>query len=183
MDQPWYRKWLGGRQESALDTAEINADHEDAEVQFGLGLKFANDTSPAQDYAQAVHWYRKAADQSHALAQFNLGVMYSRGQGVERDEAIAAMWLGKAAQQGDAGAQYHLGMRHHRASIGGQPEDAVESRLEAFKWLHLAAAQGYKGSVAACEFVTLGMTREEVTDGNHRTATFVVERPNRPEAQ
>ena len=132
---------------------------------------------------QAAHWYRKAADQSHALAQFNLGVMYARGQGVDRDDATAGMWLGKAAQQGDAGAQYHLGMRHHRASIGSQPRDAVESRVEAFKWLHLAAAQGYKGSVAACEFVTLGMTREEVTDGNHRRAAFVVVNQNRPDAQ
>ena len=183
MDKPWYRKLFGRPVESATETAEVNADHEDAEVQFGLGLKFANDTSPAQDYAQAAHWYRKAADQSHALAQFNLGVMYARGQGVDRNDATAAMWLGKAAHQGDAGAQYHLGMRHHRASIGGQPRDAVESRVEAFKWLHLAAAQGYKDSVAAWEFVTLGMTRAEVTDGNHRTAAFVVANPNRPEAQ
>ena len=183
MDKPWYRKLFGRPVESATETAEVNADHEDAEVQFGLGLKFANDTGTAQDYAQAAHWYRKAADQSHALAQFNLGVMYARGQGVDRNDATAGMWLGKAAHQGDAGAQYHLGMRHHRASIGGQPRDAVESRVEAFKWLHLAAAQGYKDSVAAWEFVTLGMTREEVADGNHRTAAFAVANPNRPEAQ
>jgi len=110
-------------------------------------------------------------------------MIYTHNQNMDRDDATAKMWLRKAAHQGDAGAQYHLGMRHHRASIGGQPRDAVESRVEAFKWLHLAAAQGYKGSVAACEFVTLGMTREEVTDGNHRRAAFVVVNQNRPEAQ
>ena len=182
MDKPWYRKLFGRPPESAVETPEVNADHEDAEVQFGLGLRFANDKSSRQDYAQAAHWYRKAADQSHALAQFNLGVMYARGQGVDRDDVTAKMWLGKAAQQGDAGAQYHLGMRHHRASMDGQPDNAVESRVEAFKWLHLAAAQGYKGSVAACEFVTLGMTLQEVTDGRHRTAAFVAVSSNRPEA-
>jgi TPR repeat protein len=52
--------------------------------------------------------------------------------------------------------------------------DCVESRIEAYKWFHLAAAQGYKGSAAACERVTLGMTREEVTDGNQRAAAFEV---------
>jgi TPR repeat protein len=183
MDKPWYRKLFGRSPESPMETTEVNADQEDAEVQFRLGLKFANELSAAQDYAQAAHWYRKAADQCHALAQFNLGVMYARGQGVDRDDATAAMWLGKAAQQGDAGAQYHLGMRHHRASIGAQTPTAGESRVEAFKWLHLAAAQGYKGSVAACEFVTLGMTLPEGTDGRQRTAAFVAVNPNRAEAR
>ena len=183
MDKPWYQRLFGRPAESATETDEANADREDADVQFGLGLKFANDASTAPDYSQAAHWYRKAADQSHALAQFNLGVMYARGQGVDRNDATAAMWLGKAAQQGDAGAQYHLGMRHHRASIGAQPNDALESRLEAFKWLHLAAAQGYKGSVAACEFVALGMTREEVSVGNHRRAAFVAANSDRAVAQ
>jgi len=50
MDKPWYRKLFGRPLESAPETAEVSADHEDAEVQFGLGLKFANDTSTVQDY-------------------------------------------------------------------------------------------------------------------------------------
>lgn len=183
MDKPWYRKLFRRPPEIEIETTEVKPNHEDAEVQFGLGLNFANTAGDAQDYTQAAHWYGKAADQSHALAQFNLGVMYTKGQGVARNDATAGMWIGKAAQQGDAGAQYHLGMRHHRASIGGLPKDALESRLEAYKWLHLAAAQGYKGSDAACEFVALGMTREEVTDGKHRTAAFVAGNPIRPEAQ
>jgi TPR repeat protein len=183
MDKPWYRKLFGRPPEGAMETTEVSADHEDADVQFGLGLKFANDTGTAQDYAQAAHWYLKAADQSHPLAQFNLGMMYAKGQGVVRDDTTAAMWLGKAAQQGDAGAQYHLGMRHHRASLGNLPGDAIESRLEAYKWIHLAAAQGYKGSDAACEFVALGMTRQEVADGRHRTAAFVAVNSHRAEAR
>lgn len=178
MHKPWYRRLFDRPLEHTIETTEINADPEDAEAQFGLGLKFANESSPNSDYAQAAHWYRKAADQSHVLAQFNLGVMYAKGQGVDRDEAKAAMWLGKAAHQGDAGAQYLLGMRHHRASLDGQPKNTLESRLEAFKWLHLAAAQGYLGSDAACEFVALGMTQQEVTDGRHRTAAFVVVNPS-----
>ena len=39
----------------------------------------------AGDYAEAVKWYRKAAEQGLALAQFNLGVMYEKGKGVLQD--------------------------------------------------------------------------------------------------
>ena len=35
----------------------------------------------AQDYAEAVKWYRRAAKQGYAKAQSNLGVRYRKGQG------------------------------------------------------------------------------------------------------
>ena len=118
-------------------------------------------------------WYLKAADQSHSLAQFNLAIMYAAGQGVPRDEAKSMGWMQKAADLGDAGAQYHIGMKLHRASLDGLPEAAPESRIQAYKWLQLAAAQGYRGSEAAWAFVALSMTREDVADGGRRIAAFV----------
>ena len=53
-----------------------------------------------QDYAEAVRWYRKAADQGDADAQFCLGVMYYNGNGVKQDYAEAVRWYFKAAEQG-----------------------------------------------------------------------------------
>ena len=94
-----------------------------------------------------------------------------------RDEALSMKWLGKAAHQGDAGAQYNLGMRHHRISLGETPEKASESRIEAYKWLHLAAAQGYHGSESACGSLALTMTFEGVADGSRRAAAFVAGQP------
>jgi TPR repeat protein len=41
-----------------------------------------------QDYAEAVKWYRKAADQGNAVAQYDLGVMYDKGQGVPQNFAV-----------------------------------------------------------------------------------------------
>ncbi len=90
-----------------------------------------------------------------------------------RDDAAGLVWIRKAAEGGDSGAQHMLGMKYHRSSIGPLLSDASESRIEAFKWFHLSAVQGHKGSVAACERVTLGMTTEEVAEGNQRAATFV----------
>jgi TPR repeat protein len=162
------------------ETTETRAGQGDAEAQFSLGVRFAREGA-ARDYAQAAHWYLKAADQSHPLAQFNLAVMYGAGQGVPRDEANSRLWLQRAANLGDAGAQFNLGMKLHRASLEGLPALAPESRIQAYKWLRLAAAQGYRGSEAASVFVVLGMTREDVVDASRRVAAFVPGQPNRPE--
>jgi uncharacterized protein len=165
---------------SDRDMASSETDYGDAEVQFGMGLKFAADTGAAQDYRQAAEWYRKAADQNHSLAQFNLGVMYARGQGVARDAAQSALWFGKAAQLGDAGAQFHLGDTCQRASFEQAPADALESRIEAYKWYRLAAAQGYKDSAKAWSNLTFNMTRADVTIGNQRVAAFEIGKPDSP---
>jgi TPR repeat protein len=172
MDKPWFRNLFSRSPSSGLETTQTQADRGDAEAQFRLGLRFATSQGATQDYAQAAVWYLKAADQSHALAQFNLGVMYACGQGVAKDDAKAEIWIRRAAQQGDAGAQHNLGIRQHRASLDALPTAALESRLEAYKWLHLAATQGYKGSASAFECVALSMSREEVADGKHRAAAF-----------
>jgi TPR repeat protein len=169
---PFFRRMFSRPEKLAAETTETRAGLGDAEAQFNLGVRFAGEGA-TQDYAQAAHWYRKAADQSHSLAQFNLAVMYAAGQGVPRDEAQSKMWMQKAADQGDAGAQYNVGMKHHRASLDGRPEAAPESRILAYKWLQLAAAQGYRGSGEAWAFVALSMTREDVAEGGRRIAAFV----------
>jgi len=148
------------------------ADAGNAEAQFSVGLRIANE-GEVPDYLQAAQWYLKAADQSHPLAQFNLGLMYDRGQGVPHDPALSMAWIGKAANLGDAGAQYLLGMRQNRLSLAETPELALESRIEAYKWLRLAAAQGYRDSGAGCDLVAMGMTREAVIEANRRTDAFV----------
>ena len=181
MDTPFFRRLFSRPQKPAVETTETKADLGDAEAQFGLGLKFAQEGA-GQDYAQAAQWYLKAANQSHPLAQFNLAVMYAAGQGVPRDEAKSMEWMRKAADLGDAGAQYHLGIKHHRASLDGLPEAAPESRIEAYKWLQLASAQGYRSSQAAWGFVALGMTHEDVVDATRRIAAFVPVRANQPPA-
>ena len=43
---------------------------------------YAKGQGVPQDYAEAVKWYRLAAEQGFAMAQDNLGLMYKNGQGV-----------------------------------------------------------------------------------------------------
>ena len=59
----------------------------------------------ARDDAEAVRWFRRAAEQGHNDGQNNLGRMYSNGRGVRRDRVEVVGWYRRAAEQGDAGGQ------------------------------------------------------------------------------
>ena len=75
-----------------------------------------------QDDAEAVRWYRLAAEQGEAIAQNNLGLMYSNGWGVPQDYAEAIRWYRLLAEQGKAGAQNNLGVMYD-SNGRGVPQD------------------------------------------------------------
>ena len=177
MDTTWFRNFFSRAQRFDVGATTAKADQGDAEAQFALGFKCGAAEGAGQDLTQAAGWYRKAAEQNHSLAQFNLGLMYAKGEGVPQDAAESVMWIRRAAHQGDAGAQFHLGIKYHSASVWGLQPDTQASKIEAYKWLQLAAAQGYKGSSEAWERVTIGMTHEEVTAGKQGAAEFVAGKP------
>ena len=172
-----FQRWFRSAAAPVPETTETRANGGDANAQFSLGLRFANGQGPGLDYAQAAHWYLKAAEQSHAVAQFNLAVMYAEGQGMPVDKHQSLLWLRRAAELGDAAAQHRLGVAHHRASLERFPANASESRIEAYKWLQLADDKGYRNSDIARGLVVLQMTQEEVTDGNRRVTDFVAAAP------
>jgi TPR repeat protein len=144
-----------------------------AEAQFLKGLEFADGKGVVQDYTQAAHWYAQAAEQNHALAQMSLATLYKQGLGVARDEAKSLLWLSRAANLGSAAAQYRLGVQQHLASRGSAMGRPAETRIEALMWVRLSAAQGHPGAESACQFIALGMTREEVAEGGRRATAFV----------
>jgi len=61
-----------------------------------------------QDFAEAVLWYRKAADQNHAAAQWYLGEKYANGEGVSKDLGEAIRWYRRSADQGNITARSKL---------------------------------------------------------------------------
>ena len=89
-----------------------------------------------QDYAQAVIYFRLAADQGYAEAQNNLGICYYNGWGVPQDYAQAVRYYRLAADQGSAKAQCNLGFCY--ANGQGVPQN----REEAIRLYRLSAAQG-----------------------------------------
>jgi hypothetical protein len=70
-------------------------------AQRDLGAYYAtgNWTGP-KDLAQAVQWYRRAAERGHSDAQYRLGFMYVLGDGVRSDPEEGLRWLRLAAAQG-----------------------------------------------------------------------------------
>jgi len=170
----WYQHLFSvGRKPLDLRVAHTSAEAGDPESQFALGLNYCGKNGVAPDFERAVHWLRKAAAQDHAQAQVHLAAMLAGGQGIPQDAAAALSWTRRAAEGGEAGAQHDLGSRYYRSSLDPFQMDATESRTEAYKWFQLAEAQGFKGSAAFRESVTLRMSLDEVTDGNRRVSAFV----------
>ncbi len=65
-------------------------------AQNDMGIMYRQGWGVTQDSAEAVNWFRRAADQDFVAAQNNLGDMYAVGLGVPRDydEAVKCFaWL------------------------------------------------------------------------------------------
>ena len=120
-----------------------------------------------EDDAEAVKWFRKAAEQGQADAQFNLGVMYVKGDGVPEDDAEAAKWYRKAAEQGYARAQLNLGFMY--ADGDGVPEDDVR----AFAWFNLAAAQGFEPAKTYKGTIRRRMTAAQIAEAQELSASIL----------
>jgi TPR repeat protein len=111
----------------------------------------------AQDSAEAMKWYRRAADRGFPPAEVNLGVWYETGKGVAQDYAEAVNLYRKAAEQGLAIAQNNLGSMYYRGL--GVPKNLVQAYL----WYTLAAPQ-HKDAGKDVEFVSRQMTPAEITE-------------------
>ena len=134
---------------------------------FTLGLTACTDerarTGAETPSAEAVKWYRKAAEQGNADAQYNLGVMYDHGRGVPQDDAEAVGWYRKAAEQGYAKAQFNLGNMYITGL--GVPLDYAQAHM----WYNLAASRHPPGedrdrAVKNRDFVAKRMTPAQISE-------------------
>ena len=83
-----------------------------------------------QDNAEAVKWFRKAAEQGHAQAQLYLGIRYASGEGVPQDYVLAHMWYSLSAAIG------HQDGAKARAAIATlmTPAQIAEAQKLAREW-------------------------------------------------
>ena len=127
-----------------------------------------------QDDAEAVAWYRKAAEQGHVDAQNNLG-MYATGEGVPQDNVEAVAWLRLAAEQGDARAQVALGAMY--ADGRGVPQDLVEGHA----LLNLAASrltgEQREEAVTSRDRVAERMTQADLIEAQRRAREWYAAHP------
>ena len=172
---------------------------------FGRGV--------AQDFAQGVEWYRRAADKGDVTAQKALGRAYWLGRGVPQDNAEAFRWQLRAAEQGDASAQFAVGTFHaeghevpqneahaavwyRRAAEQGhrnaqhqlgvaywRGQGVPQSYIEAHMWLNLAGAQGDAEARRNRDRVAAKMTRSLIAEAQGRARRWIAVRNGRSEAQ
>ena len=127
---------------------------------------YATGRGVPQDDAEAIVWYRLAAEQGAASAQNNLGVAYDDGEGVPLDDPEAVRWYRLAAEQGHTGAQFNLGVMYNNGE--GVPQDNVEAHM----WLNLAASRlsgaDRERTVATREHVAERMTPADLSEAQRR---------------
>jgi Tfp pilus assembly protein PilF len=78
-----------------------------ASAATGIGFLYENGEGVARDYAQAMHWFRIAADKGDAIAMSEIGMLYAEA----KDCDSARQWTEKAAIAGHKGAQEFLRSR------------------------------------------------------------------------
>jgi|GEM_PF-6704137 len=128
-----YAKTYG---ETSIEELKSEAAAGDATAMSVLGSKYSGGIGVKEDDAEAVNWFRKAAERN-VESQHNLGIRYANGEGVKEDDAEAVKWYRKAAEQGLAEAQCNLGVMYANGE-GVKKDDA-----EAVKWYRKAAEQGF----------------------------------------
>ena len=135
-----------------------------------LGGMYDQGLGVPQDAAEAVGWYRRAAEQGVARAQYNLGGMYREGRGVPQDAAGAVAWYRRAAEQGHVHAQYNLGGMY--AEGRAVPPDAVEAHM----WLTIAASRSTGAEreqiVTARAAVAVRMTPTDLREAEGRAQAW-----------
>ena len=127
----------------------------DAKAQSILGSMYFLGEEVPKDYAEAVKWWRLAAEQEDVSAQYYLGVMYDTGTGVPKEYAEAISWYRKAADQGYPSAQYNLGVMYYKGR--GLPKDLVQAHA----WWNIAGARGDETAKKDLANVEKDMTPEQ----------------------
>jgi TPR repeat protein len=125
------------------------------DVAKGLGLR--------QDGAQALVWYRKAAEQGVATAMNNIGWMYQHGEGAILDYSEALRWYRRAIEQRepDPNAFGNLGLMYETGQ--GVSRDLVQ----AYAWYSGGAVQSEKVRALKDDLVKR-LTSAEVAEASRR---------------
>src|SRR5262249_33258287 len=121
----------------SLNELVVQAESGNAEAQHELGIRYRAGTTVPRDSANALKWFRKAADQGYAESELILGWSYREGGlGLEKDTQAAVSWFRKAAGQGDAWGQAELAFMYESG------QGVTQDNAEAVKWYTRAAEQG-----------------------------------------
>ena len=145
---------------TAFRELKVGAEKGNAAAESVLGYCYAHFQG---DYAEAVKWYRKAAEQNEANSQFDLGCCYYYGQGVMTDFKEAAKLFRKAAEQNNELGQCYLGHCYYYG------QGVATDYVEAVKWYRKAAEQNDDSAqlqLGVCYIYGQGVQKDNVESVN-----------------
>ncbi len=143
--------------------AKINNEKEEAnqslspEEQFNIGNDFFYGWNNRKvDKAEAVKWYKKAAEAGYSVAQNRLGYCYSKGIAVDKNYDKALHWYQKAADNGEINALVNIGNSY----FNGTAVD--KDYAKAFTYFYKAAELGNptaQYNIGECYFEGYGVEK------------------------
>ena len=162
-----------------VGTPKEQAATDDAETQFHLGTLYESGNGVPQDYAQAVLWYRKAAEQNLAIAQYRLGVLYANGVGVPLDKVQASQLFLSAARQGYSPAYALIGGAYLTGD--GVPIDYAEASF----WFAVATVTESQPTLAKADAMQLRvaglhLSQTDLSRLEDRARAWLVDHPAKP---
>lgn len=95
-----------------------------------------------QDYEEAVHAMKIAADKGNVMAQCDYGVYLINGKGVDKDEETALKYWKKSAESDFPPAMHKVGVCHFKGIFG-----AEQDNQKAFEYFTKAAEGGVKDAM------------------------------------
>ena len=109
---------LGSVSVADLPDLKARAASGDPNAQVSLGIAYRDGKGVARNYADALAWFRKAAEKNDAAALDNLGWMYEHGFGTATDFPVAAKYYQASADKGHLQGEWNLGRMYAETSWG-----------------------------------------------------------------
>ena len=103
-------------------------------AQANLGALYATGQGVPEDHAQALQWFRKAAEKGNAPAQSNLGLLYAKGQGTPKDYVEAEKWLILAAARTSGDSRNDIVTARDAVARALTPVQLAEAQKRAREW-------------------------------------------------
>lgn len=150
------KKTMGQAAAEKIDSIQKLAESGDADYEYFYGACFNEGWGVEVDFAQALKWYKKAADQNQKFSYNAIGNIYRTGSGVQADPKLAYEWFRKGADVKDPQAMLNLGNCYYYGM------GAEKNLDQAVKWWHDAADLGNayaEAQMADCYFYGLGVEK------------------------
>ncbi|MCY9874166.1 J domain-containing protein [Vibrio barjaei] len=120
---------------ASIAQLEQQAQLNNAEAQYRLGLAYETGEGVRRDLSLAAHWYQQASENGHHAATYNYAQALEYGRGIKSNPAKAVLLYTKLAAEGDSSTYGKIARLYRDFNIDIANED------QAVLWYDLARTQ------------------------------------------